>query len=54
LREVYLEDTQLFSSYVPGSTGTIQINATAPAGTYQLRVFINDGLTENRVVTFGE
>ena len=52
--EVYLEDTQLFSSYVPGNTGTIQINATAPAGTYQLRVFINDGLTENRVVTFGE
>jgi len=52
--EIYLDDTQLFSSYVPGTQGSVQVTAVAPTGTYQLRIYINDVLTESRMVVFGE
>ncbi len=49
---IYLGDTVVFESDLPGDYGTIEITLFAPAGTHSLRIFIDDMLWQQREITF--
>ena len=50
--EMYLDNTLVFSSELPGDYGLLEQTVYAKAGTYQLRIFVNDQLREDRVIVF--
>ena len=49
---IYLGDTIVFESDLPGDYGTIALSMYAPAGTHSLRIFIDDMLWQQREITF--
>ena len=49
---VYLGDTVVFESDLPGDIGTVQVTLFAPAGTHSLRIYIDDILWQQREITF--
>ena len=52
--EIFLDNTVIFESELPGDYGLLEVPVFAKAGSYQLRIFINDQLREDRVITFSE
>lgn len=52
--EMFLDDTPVFESDLDGDIGQIDVPLYAKAGTYRLRIFVDDQLREDRMVTFGE
>ena len=51
--EIYLDDTLVFESELPGNF-RLEQPVFAKAGTYQLRIYVNEQLSESREITFGE
>ena len=49
---MYLGDTVVFESDLPGDVGAVGVTMFAPAGTYSLRIFIDDILWQQREITF--
>ena len=49
---VYLDNTVVFESELPGNYGQVSVPVYAKAGTYQLRIYVNDLIWEERTVTF--
>ncbi len=52
--EIYLDDTLVFESDLGGDFGQLDVPVSAKAGTYRLRIFADDQLREDRMVTIGE
>ena len=52
--EVFLDDTSILSSEMPGTTGTIEQTLAAAPGSHRLRVYVDDSLIEDREIMFGE
>ena len=50
--EMYLDDTRFFAGTLPGTVGTIQEKVFQKAGTYELRVYLNDVVDYYDVLTF--
>ena len=50
--EMYLDDTRFFASTLPGTVGTIQEKVFQKAGTYELRIYLNDVVDYYDVLTF--
>ena len=49
---MYLGDTVVFESDLPGDYGTIEVTLFAPAGTHSLRIYVDDMLWQQREITF--
>lgn len=49
---MYLGDTVVFESDLPGDIGTVGVTLFAPAGTQTLRIYIDDILWQQREITF--
>ena len=49
---MYLGDTIVFESDLPGDYGTITVTMFAPAGTHSLRIYIDDVMWQQREITF--
>lgn len=49
---VYLDNTVVFESELAGDYGQVSVPVYAKAGTYQLRIYVNDLIWEERTVTF--
>lgn len=49
---MYLGDTVVFESDLPGDYGTITVTMFAPAGTHSLRIYIDDVMWQQREITF--
>lgn len=49
---IYLGDTVVFESELPGDYGTVSVTMFAPAGTHPLRIYIDDILWQQREITF--
>lgn len=52
--EIYLEDTQVFASELPGDCGTVEQTLTAMPGTYHVLLYVNHQLLEDRELVFSE
>ena len=49
---MYLDDTVVFESELAGDYGQVSVPVYAKAGTYRLRIYVNDMIWEERTVTF--
>ena len=54
LVEVYLDTTQVFSSDLPGDYGGLDLSLFEKAGSYTLRLYVDEELTEEREIEFSE
>ncbi len=52
--DIYVDTDLIFSSELPGDFGTLEETVYRPAGTYRLRIYVDDELMEEREIVFGE
>ena len=50
--EIYLDDQVIFESELAGDYGQLSMPVYAKAGTYNLRIFVNGQLLNQREITF--
>jgi len=50
--EIYLDDTLVFESDLPGDYGTIRVPVYAKRGAHTIQIFVDYGLMEQREITF--
>ena len=52
--EMFLDTTQVFASDLPGTQGLLEVPVYQKAGSYELRIYVDDVLEHYEVMTFGE